>query len=103
MSKSFEVLRAKMTPEQRKRSKARAKEIMAELALRGLRKSLNITQEQLAKILRMKQSAVSRFEGQGDMYISTLSRVIIALGGRLKLIAAFPDKEVEIRRFTREK
>ena len=44
-----------------------------------------VTQEQIARILEMKQASISKLEGQSDMYISTLSRYVTALGGHLKL------------------
>ena len=103
MAKSFENLRKRMTPQQRARSAARASELIAEIALQDLRKSLKITQEELARLLDMKQAGISRLERQEDMYISTLSRVVSALGGRLKLIASFPDREVEINQLDRRR
>jgi hypothetical protein len=35
------------------------------------------------------------------MYVSTLGRIIQAMGGRLELRAVFPDGEVTIERFAR--
>jgi transcriptional regulator with XRE-family HTH domain len=67
--------------------------------LQDLRKSLHLTQEQIAAILDMKQATISRLKSQDDMYISTLNSYVTALGGRLKLIASFPDKEVVIEQF----
>ena len=99
MAKPFKNLKDKMSPESRARAEAKAHEVLTELALQDLRKSLNLTQEEIAKALEMRQASVSRLEGQDDMYISTLNRFVIALGGHLKLIAAFPDKEVVINQF----
>ena len=99
MAKSFEILRAKMSPERRAQNEARAQEILAEIALQELRQSLNLTQEQVAQIMQLNQAAVSKMERQSDMYISTLQRMVAALGGKLKLVASFPDKEVVINQF----
>ena len=99
MAKSFEILRAKMSPERRAVVEARAQEILAEIALQELRQSLNLTQEQVAQIMQLNQAAVSKMERQSDMYISTLQRMVAALGGKLKLVASFPDKEVVINQF----
>jgi transcriptional regulator with XRE-family HTH domain len=88
-----------MSPERRAKNEARARELLAEIALQELRQSLNLTQEQVAEIMQLNQAAVSKMERQTDMYISTLQRLVAALGGKLKLVASFPDKEVVINQF----
>ena len=99
MAKSFKHLRDNMTSIQRDRSTEQAQAILTEIALQELRKSLNLTQEQVAQVLDVKQASLSKLENQGDMYISTLRRLVDALGGRLKLVASFPDREVLISQF----
>ena len=99
MAKSFNTLREKMSPERRERNQAEARKMIAEIALQELRQSLNLTQEEIARMLDIKQASVSKLENQEDMYISTLGRFITALGGRLKLVASFPNKEVIIDQF----
>lgn len=103
MAKSFKLLKEKMSPESRARAQSAAREMLSEIALQDLRKSLHLTQEQIAAVLDMKQATISRLESQDDMYISTLNSYITALGGRLKLVAAFPDKEVVIDQFGSQK
>jgi hypothetical protein len=39
-------------------------------------------------------------EGQTDMYVSTLRRFIAAMGGDLRIVAHFPQGDVEINQFT---
>ena len=102
MAKSFKTLREKMSPERREKNQAEAKKMIAEIALQELRRSLNLTQEELARVLDVKQASISKLESQEDMYISTLSRFITALGGRLKLVASFPNKEVVIDQFDKQ-
>lgn len=99
MAKSFNTLREKMSPERRARNEARAEQLIGEIALQELRQSLNLTQEQVAEMMQLNQAAVSRMERQGDMYISTLQKFVSALGGKLKIVASFPDKEVVINQF----
>ena len=41
-------------------------------------------------------------ESQSDMYISTLRRILEAMGGSLKIVAEFPGGEVVIKQFTQE-
>ena len=51
------------------------------MALNELREALELTQEQLAELMKVSQVAVSRMERRPDMYVSTLRRVIEAMGG----------------------
>jgi hypothetical protein len=99
MAKSFQTLRAKMAPESQARAKARTRAMLEELALQELRLALNLTQEQVAEAMKMNQGAVSKMERQSDIYVSTLRKFVAALGGRLKLVASFPDREVVINQF----
>jgi hypothetical protein len=82
----------------RKRIAARAKELIAgEMALRDIRKSRALTQEQVAKKLGGKQVYVSRLESRGDLKVSTLRGYVKALGGELQLLVTFPEgRKVEI-------
>ena len=89
----------------RKAIKTRAAELIAEeIALKELRKSKRVTQEQLAKRLGGRQVYVSRLEQRTDMKLSTLRDYVTALGGDLQLVVTFPEgdtvlvKAVEKRR-----
>ena len=99
MAKSFQILREKMSPERRARAKQRAEELLAELALEELRQALNLTQEQVAEMRRLDQTAIAGLGHISDAYLDTLHKFIAALGGQLKLVASFPDREVVINRF----
>jgi transcriptional regulator with XRE-family HTH domain len=99
MAKSFQTLRDKMSPESRVRAEAKTGEMLMELALQDLRKSLNLTQEQVAEAMKMNQAAVSKMEHQTDIYVSTLRKFVTALGGEIKIVASFPDREVVINQF----
>ena len=82
---------AGFSPTRRKNIKARAKELIAEeLALRDIRKSRALTQEQVAKRLGGKQVYVSRMENRSDVKISTLREYVHAIGGELQLMVTFP-------------
>ena len=99
MAKSFQTLRDKMSPERQARVKERTNEMLIEIALQDLRKSLDLTQEQVAEAMQMNQAAVSKMEHQSDIYVSTLRKFIEALGGHVKIVASFPDREVVINQF----
>ena len=99
MAKKFSELRNKMTPEARARAETRARKMMAEMPLNGLRAARRMSQEQLAVVLRTKQGSVSKLEHRTDMYISTLRSYVEAMGGQLDIVARFPDGSVKIRKF----
>ena len=72
---------------------ARAAELVAEeMSLRDLRKALKQTQVRVARELGIKQENVSRIEKRADLLISTLNGYVEAMGGRLRLVAEFPDR-----------
>ena len=82
---------AGFSPTRIKNIKSRAKELVAEeLALRDIRKSRALTQEQVAKRLGGKQVYVSRMENRLDVKISTLREYVHAIGGELQLMVTFP-------------
>jgi DNA-binding transcriptional regulator YiaG len=78
MAKNFKELEAKMTPEARERVAARVKETLENMSLDQLRAARELTQEHLAKLLRIKQSNVSKMERRTDMYIGTLSNSTVS-------------------------
>lgn len=69
------------------------------MPLQELRHARNLSQEQLARTLSVKQAAVSKIEKRTDMYVSTLRNFIKAMGGDLEIIAKFPDGAVQISQF----
>lgn len=72
---------------------ARANELIAEeLSLRDLRKARKQTQVSVARKLGIKQENVSRIEQRSDLLISTLRGYVEAMGGKLHVIAEFPDR-----------
>ena len=84
-------------PEKRRAKIRRGADIMLrEITLQELRNAFELTQQDLAAALDVNQAAISKMEGQSDMYISTLRRLLGAMGGTLKLVARFPDGEVVI-------
>jgi len=84
-----------LPPERRAKVSARAKNLIGEeMALQHVRKALDLTQEQMAKLLGIGQDSISRIESRSDMLISTLRSYIEAMGGSLKVTAEFPDGRV---------
>ena len=83
----------KLPSARRKKVEERAQALIAEeMSLRDLRKARKQTQVRVAEKLGIKQENVSRLEQRSDLLISTLSGYVEAMGGKLSLVAEFPDR-----------
>lgn len=91
MAKSFSELRAKMSPVARAESDREFKRLIKEMPLQRLRRARNLTQQNLARILEVNQSEISKIESRTDVYVSTLASYVEAMGGKLEIRAVFPD------------
>jgi len=99
MAKKFSQLRAGMSPGAQARAAARAEAMLVEMRLQELRKTRDVTQVEVAKAMSVEQAAVSKLERRDDMYVSTLREYVKALGGELKLVASFPDTDIQLHSF----
>jgi predicted transcriptional regulator len=99
MAKSFKELQARMSPEARAHSEVKAERMIQEMALDELRTALDLTQEQLAEVLHVRQAAISKVERRSDMFISTLRKIVEAMGGKLEIRAVLPGGIVRISQF----
>jgi transcriptional regulator with XRE-family HTH domain len=99
MAKKFSELRAKMSPDAQSRAAARAEAMLVEMQLQELRKSRQVTQVEVALGMGVEQAAISKLERREDMYVSTLREYVKALGGELKLVASFPDADIQVHPF----
>ena len=82
-----------LEPARRRKIEDRAVELIAEeMTLRELRKARQLTQVSVARELGISQDGVSRLEQRSDLLLSTLRKTVEAMGGRLSLIARFPDR-----------
>jgi DNA-binding XRE family transcriptional regulator len=94
MAISHKKVMASLPPERRARIKARAQELIEEeMTLRDLRSVHHLTQERIAELLGIEQDSVSRMERRADMLLSTMSSYVEAMGGKLRLVAEFPNRK----------
>ncbi len=100
MAKKFDELRSRMSQESRARAEAKAQFMLAEMPLNELRQARGLSQKVLAEVLHVQQPSIAKLEKRTDMYLSTLRSHIEAMGGRLEVIARFPDGAVKISNFS---
>jgi len=100
MAKTFDDL-VKRTTTRKTQAKAarRAQALLGELLLSEVRQLAGKSQEEVAQTLGIKQPSLSKLEKQADMQISTLRKIVKALGGELEVLARFPKGTVKIDQF----
>jgi transcriptional regulator with XRE-family HTH domain len=92
--KSFDQLRKQIDADPARRANV---EQHKAAMLGELRRRLDLTQAVVADRLDVTQENISQIErGEADVRLSTLSRYIEALGGRLEIRAAFPGESVAL-------
>ncbi len=92
-----EVREAKLSPQERRRSRTLTERALAQMELAELREAMRITQVELAKRLRITQATLSRLERGRDPKFTTLRNFVRALGGRLEVRAVFSGRVVTLR------
>jgi hypothetical protein len=95
--RKWSKIRGPVTPE---RAAALAEERRLSSVLEGLhrlREARDVSQKELARAWDTSQPNVSKIEGQQDLHFSTIKRYVESLGGEVRLLAVFPDEEVEVR------
>jgi DNA-binding transcriptional regulator YiaG len=96
----FSELTKEFTPERRQRIETMKGNLLAEMPLHELRRARALTQRDLALMLKVNQPAVAKLEQRADVYVSSLRSYIEAVGGKLKIVAEFPEGEVAITNFS---
>ena len=77
----------------RAKVEARAAALIAEeMTLQELRRARKLTQIRMAKKLGISQDGVSRLERRSDLLLSSLRKSVETMGGKLSLVAEFPDR-----------
>lgn len=89
MAKKLDDVLATLPQDRQQRIEARAMELAT---LKDLRQAAQQTQEQLAATLGVRQDTISRLEKRSDMLLSTLRHYIESMGGKLELVAQFPNR-----------
>jgi transcriptional regulator with XRE-family HTH domain len=100
MAKSFKELVTRTgNAETRRIAERRTRELVAEMIVSEIREALGKTQTQVAREAGMKQPSLAKLEAQSDMLISTLRKVMKAMGGELEVAVRFPQGRVWLKQF----
>jgi DNA-binding XRE family transcriptional regulator len=89
-------LEKRMSPKARAQSDRLFKQHLKQMPLHELRTARRLTQQQIARTLKMSQAAVSQVEKRTDLYLSTLENFVEAMGGHLEMYAVFPNGKVKL-------
>ena len=89
MARELDDVMAALPAERRERFDQRAVELAT---LKDLRTAAKQTQEDLAAALGVGQDTISRLEKRSDMLLSTLRHYVESMGGKLELVAQFPNR-----------
>lgn len=95
----FHTLRAQMTPARRARNAAQTQAWLAALPQHALQHARAQAHAELAQGPQGTPRAGATLAQQTERYVSTLRRYIEALGGRLEIVAHFPEGSVPIIHF----
>jgi transcriptional regulator with XRE-family HTH domain len=89
MAKKLDDVMATISAGRRAKIERRTQELAS---LKDLRQAVEKTQEDLAEVLGVGQDTISRLEQRSDMLLSTLRRYVEGMGGKLELVAQFPNR-----------
>ena len=95
MTVPFDTLTAKLPAKTRQRANRRTKA----MKLREIRVDRRLSQVIIASRMDTNQSGISKLEQRLDVYVSTLQEYVHALGGKLNIVASFPDGDIRINQF----
>ena len=89
MAKKLDDVINVLPKDRQARIEARAMELAT---LKDLRQAAQQTQAQMAATLGVRQDTISRLEKRSDMLLSTMRQYVESMGGKLELVAKFPDR-----------
>jgi predicted XRE-type DNA-binding protein len=83
-------------PERRARLDQERQFVRTIIGLTAMREARGATQRQIAEAWHVSQANVSQIERTQDIFLSTLSKYIAALGGQIEIRAVFPDEVITL-------
>jgi transcriptional regulator with XRE-family HTH domain len=88
MSTTLRSIIEEFSPDDRKFIQSKARQLAQEMvrhadSLAEVRTALVMTQDEVARVLNVKQNAVAQLEKRSDLLLSTLRKYVEAMGGEL--------------------
>ena len=96
MKKWSDTKKKIFSPARIAKNQAAVEKAVMEMDLRALRAASGKTQVELAPLIAMTQSELSRFERRADHRVSMLNKYVRALGGTVKIVAKLRNKTFTI-------
>lgn len=96
-AKPFAELEARMSKESIARSDRLYEKLRDEYELSRIRTAAGLSQEEMARRLKVDQAQISRIEKRSDARVSTIARYISAAGGKLRVVADMPAGMFELK------
>lgn len=92
MARTLDKLISDQKPEIVKNARKKAEDMVLGIHLAQLRERMQITQEDMANTLGVKQPTIAGMERKGrDVKLSTLKRYVEGAGGKLTVDVELPD------------
>ena len=92
MARTLDQLLSEQKPETVSKARKKANEMSLGIHLAELRERMQITQDDMAKALGVKQPTIAGMERKGrDVKLSTLKRYVEGAGGKVTLNVELPD------------
>ena len=92
MTTNFKDFYKEIPEERRAKIENRVEKELRSIQLSEVRNLVEMTQKDLAKKIDVSQAAISKMENQKDVNVSTLRKLIEAVGGKLDVTVRLPDK-----------
>lgn len=88
---TLEQLLNKLPPERQAHIQEMADEMILDYKIQQIREELELSQQQLADAMGIKQPTLSEIENRGiDIKLSTLKRYVETMGGKLRIDVELP-------------
>ena len=100
MSNKFKDLLNKLPASSQKKINKRVSDSVEEIVLGEMRKIAGYTQVELASKMGVSQSALSQLEKNKNIQMSTLAKLVKAIGGELEVNVKYKGKELRISDLT---
>ena len=97
---AFDGLTEAFAPERRACVDARKAELRADMPRHELRQARAMARKAVGDVLKLEPAGLARLEQHMDVYVSSLRSHVESMGGRLNIVAEFPQGSVAVAGFS---